>query len=108
MSKSLQTSLPSARSWPALDAPKAACVYPWCTRRLTFRREGSGRQPIFCGQAHRDLYGRERRALIRQLAAARESGQGAVVSQLEWKLLRYPSLQAPRIGTRSDAGVSEE
>lgn len=100
MPKRLEEPGPSVRAWPALDAPKAACVYPWCTRRLTFRREGSGRQPMFCGQAHRDLYGRERRTLTRQLAAARQAGHGAVVSQLEWKLIRYPSLQASPTGLR--------
>lgn len=81
------------RDWPPLDAPKAACLYPWCTRRLKFRSGGSGRQPLFCGQAHRDLYGRERRSLERQLAAARAAGQAATLGLLEWKLLRYPNLR---------------
>jgi hypothetical protein len=70
-------------------------MYPWCRRRLTFRAEGSGRQPAFCGRAHRDLYGRERRSLERQLAAARTAGHGGAVSLLEWKLVRYPSLHRP-------------
>lgn len=81
------------RDWPPLDAPKAACMYPWCARRLKFRSEGSGRQPVFCGRAHRDLYGRERRSLERQLSAARASGNSATVSLLEWKLIRYPNLR---------------
>lgn len=82
------------RDRPPLDAPKAACLYPWCTRRLRFRSEGSGRQPLFCGRAHRDLFGRERRSLERQLAAARAAGHVAVVGLVEWKLLRYPVLRA--------------
>lgn len=81
------------RDWPPLDAPKAACLYPWCTRRLRFRSEGSGRQPLFCSRAHRDLYGRERRSLERQLAAARAAGQAAAIGLLDWKLLRYPNLR---------------
>lgn len=89
------------RDWPPLDAPKAACLYPWCTRRLKFRSEGSGRQPLFCGRVHRDLYGRERRSLERQLAAARAGGQSMAISLLEWKLLRYPNL---RVLTSSDGG----
>lgn len=69
-------------------------MYPWCTRRLKFRSEGSGRQPLFCGRAHRDLYGRERRSLKRQLDAARAGGEHAMIGLLEWKLLRYPNLRA--------------
>lgn len=96
----------SRRGWPPLDAPKAACLYPWCTRRLRFRSEGSGRQPLFCGRAHRDLYGRERRSLERQLAAARTAGHAAVVGLLEWKLLRYPNLRAAP-GTLAQAAATE-
>lgn len=94
------------RDWPPLDAPKAACLYPWCTRRLKFRTEGSGRQPLFCGRAHRDLYGRERRSLERQLVAARAAGQAVRVGMLEWKLLRYPNLRtAP--GPVAEGSVGE-
>lgn len=89
----------SRRDWPPLEAPKAACLYPWCTRRLKFRSEGSGRQPLFCGRAHRDLYGRERRSLERQLTAARTARQAAAVGLLEWKLLRYPNLRSPSAAT---------
>ena len=98
MAEEMAASEAPRRDWPPLDAPKAACMYPWCRRRLTFRAEGSGRQPLFCGRAHRDLYGRERRSLERQLTAARAAGQAAVVSQLEWKLIRYPSMHAPARG----------
>ena len=84
----------AGRDWAPLDAPEAACMYPWCTRRLTFRAEGSGRQPLFCGRDHRDRYGRERRSLERQLAVARTAGQGSMQGLLEWKLVRYPNLRA--------------
>src|SRR4051794_41185892 len=90
----LEPSTAKWRDWPPLDAPKAACLYPWCRRRLTYRPEGSGRQPLFCGRSHRDLYGRERRALEQQLAGARDAGDGRRVGELEWKLLRYPNLNA--------------
>ena len=92
MAESMAAAEVARRDWPPLDAPKAACLYPWCRRRLTFRAEGSGRQPMFCGRVHRDLYGRERRSLERQLTAARAVGDRAAVSLLEWKLIRYPSL----------------
>ncbi|MCF6733636.1 hypothetical protein [Blastococcus sp. KM273129] len=95
MTESAGTGDGPRRDWPPLDAPKASCLYPWCTRRLKFRTEGSGRQPLFCGRAHRDLYGRERRSLERQLAAARAGGQSTAISMLEWKLLRYPTLRVP-------------
>lgn len=99
-----ETGEAGTRDWPTLEAPKAACLYPWCTRRLKFRSEGSGRQPLFCGQAHRDLYGRERRSLERQLTAARTAGHAPTISLLEWKLLRYPILRAAGGAASSSAG----
>ena len=87
-----------------VEASEAACMYPWCTRPLRFRPRGSGRQPLFCGQVHRDRYGRERRSLERQLAVAREAGQADTQSLLEWKLIRYPSLRANAAGCDDGTG----
>lgn len=99
MSESVAESAELRRDWPPLDVPKAACMYPWCRRRLTFRSEGSGRQPMFCGRVHRDLYGRERRSLERQLTAARTGRDTGAVPLLEWKLARYPTLRSPQAAT---------
>lgn len=104
MADSVEPARTVGRSWPTLDAPKAACLYPWCTRRLTYRSQGSGRQPLFCTPAHRDLYGKERRLLTRRLQAARRDGNSSVASQLGWKLLRFPDLQGP---SSTESGSAE-
>jgi hypothetical protein len=57
---------------------------------------------MFCGRVHRDLYGRERRSLERQLVAARTGHDAEAVPLLEWKLTRYPTLHTPASSTAEE------